>query len=60
MCVGDCLLQHFVIEVGIVAVHAHIEMLAAKIDSIRPRLDGCLQCVPSAGGSQQLDGFTGQ
>ena len=51
-------LEARVVKVKVPFVETHIEMFAAEIDGVRPRLDARGHGVPCAGGREQFDGFT--
>ena len=51
------LLEHGIVEVEPAFMHAHVEVLAAEIDSIRTRLHARHQRIPSASRSQELYRF---
>lgn len=55
--VVDCLLECGIVEVEPALMHAHVEVLAAEIDSIRTRLHARHQRIPSASRSQELYRF---
>ena len=57
MRVVDGLLQERIVEVELALVHAHVEVLAAEIDSICARLHASDQRVPRAGRGQELYRF---
>ena len=52
MSVVDRADQFFIVEIKIISVDAHIEMLAAEINRVRSRVDCCNESVPRAGGRQ--------
>ena len=55
----DGFFQHFVVEIRIAVVHAHVEVLAAQIDGIRARLDGGDEGIPGASRCEKLHAITG-
>lgn len=57
VCVVDRLLERGIVEVEPALMHAHVEVLAAEIDSIRTRLHARHQRIPSASRSQELYRF---
>lgn len=57
VCVVDRLLERGIVEVEPALMHAHVEVLAAEIDSIRTRLHARHQRIPSASRSQELHRF---
>ena len=57
VCVVDRLLERGIVEVEPAFMHAHVEVLAAEIDSIRTRLHARHQRIPSASRSQELYRF---
>lgn len=57
VCVVDRLLEHGIVEVEPALMHAHVEVLAAEIDSIRTRLHARHQRIPSASRSQEFYRF---
>lgn len=57
VCVVNGLLERGIVEVEPALMHAHVEVLAAEIDSIRTRLHARHQRIPSASRSQELYRF---
>ena len=58
MGVFDGFFQHSIVKVEVAFVHAHIEVLAAKINGIRASLDSRFKCIPRPCRCQKLDGLT--
>ena len=60
MGVGNGPGQLFIIEIGVGAMHTHIEALATELYSIRSGADGGLQYVPVADGGKNFHALTSQ
>ena len=60
VCKGNGTSQRLVVKVHVLPVQTHIEMLAAEINGVRARFDGCLQCIPISRRSEKLNRRTFQ
>ena len=60
VCIVDCFLEHFVIEIEVAFMHTHIEVLSAQVDRIGTGLHTSYQCIPGTSRSKKFNRFTVQ